>query len=376
MDASSLQAVLTKHGGNKTAAGLELGWGRDKVRRAMKRLGIDPKGVAQPAAPKLKSYKREKNGYLEVRHVGIGSLEELMQHYEIDPDVYEEVPGTFEVRHYNQNTGADAHGLVGSNYVKCRFRRRGFLDPMVQGKRFLEMIEAKSAKVAKLKLPKAQAEGDVLVICLYDMHVGKHAFHRERGETWGTEESFRVGMQAIAQFADYAKRERVRKIVLPWGQDMGNVDNLEGGTTKGTPQLGSSPLWEQRKALEEFSIQATTELAKVAPVEVIEISGNHDRQSSAHMAAFIDAWHRNNPNVTVDREPFHRKYRRYGVTCVGFGHLDNEPRNERAALIQSEATKGAVHGSRDAGETVLRRSRAQQEAEHGSRCTDACLPKP
>ena len=49
-----------------------------------------------------------------------------------------------------------------------------------------------------------------------------------------------------------------------------------------------------------MTIKAIDILKQKAPVDVIYISGNHDELSGYKLAKFIDAWFRNDENVTVD----------------------------------------------------------------------------
>lgn len=333
---AQLETALHSHR-TKAAAARAIGvprktFARELARRNIYRAIDPPKGFEEPGEDGF----RVNGDIAEASWKGIETQEELIERCQIDETKWE--PHSFQARAWPMLVGDGR--IEQAVYVRCSFNRKKPDHPDIQGQRWLKKIGKKSRKVAKVRVEKT---GLQLVCLLYDLHVGKKAYHTARGEKWEVDEAIRAGSRAIDAFASYAEAERVEKIILPWGQDMGNVDTFLGTTTKGTPQQSSSPIWEQREALENFSVMATDRLSEVAPVHLMEVCGNHDRLSSAGIAAYLEAWHRNNPNITFDRRPLARKYLRHGRTVLGFGHLEREVRKELHSLLQREAAQAGIY---------------------------------
>jgi hypothetical protein len=84
-------------------------------------------------------------------------------------------------------------------------------------------------------------------------------------------------------------------------------------------------------------IQAIDMLKEVAPVEVIEVSGNHDTYISFTMARVMRAHYRSDENVTVNASPSPYKFVHYGCNLIGFKH-DSKPSNQvrLAAVMANE----------------------------------------
>jgi hypothetical protein len=62
------------------------------------------------------------------------------------------------------------------------------------------------------------------------------------------------------------------------------------------------------------------------------------------MSEVLDAWFRNDENVTIDNDPLSRKYKRFGKCLIGFSHGDKE-KKRLGKIMPVEARK-------DWGETI------------------------
>jgi hypothetical protein len=80
-------------------------------------------------------------------------------------------------------------------------------------------------------------------------------------------------------------------------------------------------------------------MLETAPVDILLVPGNHDRQSSLHAARFIWAFFHNNPSVHVDFSCRPRKYYTYGKTLLGFTHGNEEKHADLPILMATEVPR-------------------------------------
>jgi hypothetical protein len=76
-----------------------------------------------------------------------------------------------------------------------------------------------------------------------------------------------------------------------------------------------------------------------APVKIIVVPGNHDRQSAYCIGEVLGAWYAgsNDTAVTVDNRHRLRKYHRYGATLLGFTHGSEEKQSDLPLIMANEA---------------------------------------
>lgn len=166
----------------------------------------------------------------------------------------------------------------------------------------------------------------MLVVPIFDLHLGKLAWAPETGENYDYKicrERF-LGLIArhIEQIA--ARRFKFEKIIYPIGNDFFNFDTIEQTTTAGTRQ-DSDLRWQKLAAVgEELLIRSIDMLAEIAPVEVFYVPGNHDKVSSLHAVRYLFAWYKDSDRVKIDPDPRARKYIEYGNNLIGFSHGADE----------------------------------------------------
>jgi hypothetical protein len=108
-------------------------------------------------------------------------------------------------------------------------------------------------------------------------------------------------------------------------------------TTSGVAQPEMTDWHHVYERGELLLIQAIDRLKEVAPVRVLEISGNHDRYTSFTMARVMNAYYRNDDNVKVDCRPSPYKFIHYGCNLIGFQHGSGLAQVRLAALMANEA---------------------------------------
>lgn len=162
-----------------------------------------------------------------------------------------------------------------------------------------------------------------LLVDIADLHLNLQASMFSTGNEYNCEIAEKLFFYVISDILSRVERYKFNKIIFCIGGDMLNGDNLSGSTTKGTPQDSDLLYFDAVEKLYAMTIKAVDILKQKAPVDVIYISGNHDKLSAYKLAKFINAWYRNDKNVTVDYSPLPRKYVKFGKTLFAFAHDGN-----------------------------------------------------
>lgn len=170
--------------------------------------------------------------------------------------------------------------------------------------------------------------GLLLEFPVMDLHLGKLAWGEESDTDYDLKiaEKLFVGLieDIMEQIQEYGIA--VEKIVFPIGQDFFHFDTQNGTTSKGT-QLDTDTRWAKmfEKGL-NMLIWAITNLASIAPVDVLWVPGNHDKMTSYYVTMATWAWFREHDHVNVDTSPKPRKYLRWGRNLIGWAHGADEKR--------------------------------------------------
>lgn len=188
-------------------------------------------------------------------------------------------------------------------------------------------LKKKSPKVPKFKYPKHK-EGCMYELDIFDLHLGKLTWAEESGHDYDIHIARDCATKAVKNLLEYAdvmsRMHPVSQILIPWGNDFFNVDNMENTTTGGTPQQEDTR-WRKTFRFGRMLTQEIILLCReVAPVKVIFIAGNHDTTRLFHLGEAIDARFYNDPNVIIDNTPRSRKYHAFGNVLLGFAHGKDE----------------------------------------------------
>lgn len=191
--------------------------------------------------------------------------------------------------------------------------------------------------------------GKLLELNISDLHLNKLGYVDGDYDSQQAEEAFFYIINDVLKRTEQYKFE---KILFIWSHDFFNIDNLTKTTTAGTPQDVDKRYSDMYKQGKRMLIQGIDLLRQFAPVETVQVGANHDNLTSYTMSEVLDAWFRNDENVTIDNIPAQRKYRRFGKCLLGFSHGDKE-KKRLGKIMPSEARK-------DWGETLY----AEMHAAH------------
>lgn len=181
------------------------------------------------------------------------------------------------------------------------------------------------------------SEGLLFELPMMDFHLGKLSWLEETGQDYDLKIAEKLWRNVILDLISKAiKFGSIEKIVFPIGQDFFHFDTPRGTTTAGT-QLDTDTRWQKmfRKGV-ELLVWSIEELAKIAPVDVMWVPGNHDQMLS--YAAVIGLYQRysESTNVKVNTKASPRKYILFGKNLIGYSHGDKEGKRLQG-LMQIEA---------------------------------------
>lgn len=233
--------------------------------------------------------------------------------------------------------GEPKTAAIVQNYRVCLKLRR------IQSKVHQEAFDAIFEKMLKhspkyptLKRDRITGEREMAVFCLFDVHFGKMAWGPESGDNYDLKIADQLYRNAVDDLAIKAANRNIAKVLLPVGNDFLHFDNLKYTTTSGTQMESDGRFAKVIETAELAVIWAVERLRQIAPVEVIWVPGNHDAQTSYHLARTVWAWFSKCSDVKVDVSPSYRKYLRWGVNLLGFTHGNEEKHESLPNLMANE----------------------------------------
>jgi hypothetical protein len=189
-------------------------------------------------------------------------------------------------------------------------------------------------KYEKLKDKDAQ---NLLEVCICDLHLGKLCWGQEVNNNYDikiAQKRFRYALQTLVQRALSSGFER---ILFPIGNDFFNSDNHLTTTTAGTRQDDDVRWQKSFQVGVKLLIDAIDFMKQYAPVDVLTVPGNHDREKSFYLGETLAAWYRQDSSVTVDGGTVLRKYYEFGQVLIGWTHGDKEKIDRLDRLMSMEA---------------------------------------
>ncbi len=114
--------------------------------------------------------------------------------------------------------------------------------------------------------------------------------------------------------------KKFNKIYFPIGNDLFNANGINGETFKGTKQDNERHIFEAYTKLFEIMTDVISKLAEIAPVEIIYIPSNHDKEITYYFVYNLFTYYRLDERVSIDCTPINNKYKRFGNTLMVFAH--------------------------------------------------------
>lgn len=208
---------------------------------------------------------------------------------------------------------------------KIEVRPRNILEgsPETLLERIDEALKVKSVEFPKI-IKKANSSKKLLVFPISDLHYGLLSDSKTSGNVYNMEIAEERLATYIETTLDNVKIGKDDTVLITFGNDFFNCDNVAGTTAHGTPQDNEASyftVWDRGVAL---GIKTVDYLLKntEANIHIAAVQGNHDLQSSHAMSAALYFKYKDNKRVLVkvDSDEKSRFYYNFGENLIGFGH--------------------------------------------------------
>jgi hypothetical protein len=196
-----------------------------------------------------------------------------------------------------------------------------------------------------------EAHPDLLLeLSIFDAHFGKLAWRMETNQDYDIRICRDRYLAAARDLLARGQAMGIGRIVYVVGNDFFHVDH-KGLTTNGTP-MDTDGRWQKAfRAGVQACITVAEEATQIAPVDILVVPGNHDREKAFCLGEVLEARFHQNHYITVDNDPDLTSYYRWGKNLLGFVHGDNHTSDaKRNQLPLQMATDRPV----DWSETVWR----------------------
>lgn len=164
---------------------------------------------------------------------------------------------------------------------------------------------------------------DFLEVDIADLHYGLLACREETDDKnfdiHIAEKDFR---DAIGDILDRCSGKHFNRIVLAFLGDVLHSNNASGTTARGTPQDMDTRLNKIFDSALDMLIDTIESFELIAPVEVVYVSGNHDRETGYMLNKALEKAFRKDNNVFFYNSPNPRKAKKYGKCLIGWTHGD------------------------------------------------------
>lgn len=318
------------------------GYTQRRARTILEDLRRGPVAAARvvPAQPG-ESHDREGDKWaISIPKTRIHTLEQLVEYCEINTaewDVERFVVNKWEV---------GAKDNEGSIKVEPLFQVKAWLKKkiaVVSARTEIDamLLELRSKSTSFPAIKRADTPtGNMLELSFPDLHIGKLAWGQETGwedyDSKIAEQVFRDAFSAMLQRTSAYRYDRVCLVV---GNDLLNADNSDNTTTKGTPQSCDTRHPKSFQIARRVNVWAIEEARKIAPVDVVMVSGNHDTNAVFYLGEVLDARFHNCKDVTVDNRPLLRKLYTFGSVAITFTHGDKGKRKDYPLMMATESRK-------------------------------------
>jgi hypothetical protein len=135
-----------------------------------------------------------------------------------------------------------------------------------------------------------------LVINIADLHLGKLAVD----ESWTIKDAMAEHERAVRFLLEQAGVYNIEEIIIWWGNDLTQTDNVRGQTTRGTQVESNASWYSQFDAGVELGIQ-TADICRgyCDHVYIHHVAGNHDWNTSYGICKSLQSYFAHSEDVTV-----------------------------------------------------------------------------
>lgn len=277
---------------------------------------------------------------VSTKSLNITSVDELIKYSKIDTDAWEISKSrvkTSEVTISGKNTASGKPETYTNYHVSAELKKKeSYVSPELD----IEQLKNDAKNYAPVYEPihhKDKIGGTLLEISLFDHHFGQLSWGEETGsQNYDISISHDLAHHAIDKIITRADWSRIERILLVTGNDFFNVDTILNTTMGGTPQAEDGRWKKTYTRGRKLWVSIIEKLMKHAPVDVINVLGNHGPQREYYLGDSLECWFHNCDSVTIDNSPQDRKYYTYGNVLLGFTHGHKEVKNTLPTLMATQ----------------------------------------
>lgn len=171
---------------------------------------------------------------------------------------------------------------------------------------------------------KYSEHGYLLEVAIVDLHLGKLGWSQEVGASYDYKIAKKRFESVIDDIVARIGDKPIAKVLFIVGSDFFQFDTIQVTTTAGTPQ-DADLRWHKLFAVgTQMLVEAIDRLSVYAPVDVLGVPGNHDKQTAYYALMYLAAWYRDSDAVDISSDLKTRKYYEWGKNLIGFTHGDKE----------------------------------------------------
>jgi hypothetical protein len=166
-----------------------------------------------------------------------------------------------------------------------------------------------------------EQNGNILVVPIADLHYNLLSDKKITGNDYNPKIAEERYYHTLFDIENRISNRKFEKVLFIVGNDFINADNLNGTTTRGTPQDNAAFWFTIVEKAAQLLINGIDLLSEIAPVDVVYVPSNHDLHTVFGIMQTIKAWYRDPKyNVSVDCSPLPRKYYKFGNNLLALSH--------------------------------------------------------
>jgi len=317
---------------------------RHRLQQERRKTGATPDVVPGPDPKKMTSSVVTTDNRLEVElpRTRINSLDELIRQFKVDTSRWK--VERFVCNSWEVGAVLDEKLVAEPLYqVKATFVPRSGWDETTVKAELARLVAEAAGKIKAFNIPRTRANvkasGLLAEIAIVDHHFGSLTWAPETGHA---NYDHKIAAKLYEEaFMDLLGRcvamGPLEKILIVHGNDAININGGSGATANGTPQVNDTRWQKMWESYWDCTIKGINAALKYAPVDVVVMPGNHDRDLIWSMGHSLQCFYRGNKSVHVDNDPICRKYYRFGRNLIGFAHGDTTKLEKLPLLMATEA---------------------------------------
>lgn len=164
---------------------------------------------------------------------------------------------------------------------------------------------------------------EMSIVHITDTHIGSDVSYAE------------LLPKSVERSVERAMSEGVERVVLAFTGDIIHVDNVQETTARGTQLKTENTAFDMLTKAYDILEETITRAAKIMPIEVYWVQGNHSRTLEGSIFEGLSRIYRDVDHVKFHVDGTLRKAFLYGETLIGLEHND-APKKTRFTWLQYE----------------------------------------